>query len=39
MRAFLLPCHAFVATCAGGYFVLGSLQEPSGLAYSTEGPA
>jgi hypothetical protein len=21
---------------AGGYFVLGSLQEPTGLAYSTE---
>jgi hypothetical protein len=39
MWAFLLPCRAFVAAGVGGYFVLGSLQGPTGLAYSTEGLA
>ena len=39
MWAFLLPCRAFVAAGAGDYSVLGSLQGPAGLAYSTEGLA
>jgi|HubBroStandDraft_4_1064222.scaffolds.fasta_scaffold289543_1 hypothetical protein len=37
MRAFLVACLAFVVIGAGGYFALGNLQEPSGLAYSTDG--
>jgi hypothetical protein len=35
MRAFLLACVAVVIIGAGGYYVLASLQEPSGLAFTT----
>jgi len=37
MRAFLVACLAIVAIGAGGYFFLGAMQEPSGVAYTTEG--
>lgn len=35
MRAFLVACLAFIVIGAGGYYVLNSLQEPSGAAYTT----
>jgi hypothetical protein len=35
MRAFLTACVAFVILGAGGYFVLNTLQEPSGAAYTS----
>jgi hypothetical protein len=37
MRAFLLACLAIVVIGAGGYFFLSDMQQPSGVAYSTEG--
>jgi hypothetical protein len=37
MRAFLVACLAFVIIGAGGYFLLASVQEPSGVAYTTNG--
>jgi hypothetical protein len=37
MRAFLVACLAMVAVATGGYFLLGTLQEPSGMAFSTDG--
>jgi hypothetical protein len=37
MRAFLAACLALVVIGAGGYFFLGSVQEPSGVAYTTSG--
>lgn len=37
MRAFLVACLAFVVIGAGGYYVLNSLQEPSGAAYTASG--
>jgi len=37
MRAFLLACLAIVVVGAGGYFFLGALQEPTGVAYTTDG--
>ena len=36
MRAFLLACLAVVVIGAGGYFTLASLQQPSGIAFSTD---
>jgi hypothetical protein len=37
MRAFLTACLAIVVIGAGGYFLLNSIQQPSGLAYATDG--
>jgi hypothetical protein len=37
MRAFLLACLAIVIIGAGGYLFVNSMQEPSGVAYSTDG--
>lgn len=37
MRAFLLACLAVVVIGAGSYFAVNVTQEPSGLAYTTEG--
>jgi hypothetical protein len=37
MRAFLVACLALVAIAAGGYFFLGALQQPSGVAFATDG--
>lgn len=37
MRAFLLACLAIVAVAVGGYFFLGAVQEPSGVAFATDG--
>jgi hypothetical protein len=37
MRAFLLACLAIVIIGAGGYFFVNSMQEPSGVAYTTTG--
>lgn len=37
MRAFLVACFAIVAVAAGGYFFLGTLQQPSGVAFATDG--
>jgi hypothetical protein len=37
MRAFLAACFALVVIGAGGYFFLGFVQEPSGVAYTTDG--
>jgi len=36
MRAFLLACVAVVVVGAGGYYTLASLQQPSGIAFSTD---
>jgi hypothetical protein len=37
MRAFLVACLAIVVIGAGGYFLLDSMQQPSGVAYATDG--
>jgi hypothetical protein len=37
MRAFWVACLAIVAVAAGGYFFLSAVQQPSGVAYSTDG--
>jgi len=37
MRAFLLSCVAIVVLGAVAYFSLNSIQQPSGVAYATEG--
>lgn len=37
MRAFITACFAIVVIAAGGYFFLNSMQQPSGLAYATDG--
>ena len=37
MRAFLLSCVAIVVLGAVAYFSLNSIQQPSGIAYATEG--
>jgi hypothetical protein len=35
-RAFLTACFAIIVIGTGGYFVLDSMQKPSGVAFSTE---
>lgn len=37
MRAFLLSCLAIVVIGAGGYLVVNAMQQPSGVAYTTDG--
>jgi hypothetical protein len=37
MRSFLAACLAIVILGAGGYFSLGALQQPAGVAFSTTG--
>ena len=37
MRAFLVACLAIVVIGAGGYFSLNAMQQPSGIAYTTDG--
>ncbi len=37
MRAFLSACLAIVVIGAGSYLLLGALQQPSGVAYATDG--
>jgi hypothetical protein len=37
MRAFLLACFAIIAVGAGGYFFLDSMQESTGVAFTTDG--
>jgi hypothetical protein len=37
MRAFLVACLAVVVVGAGGYFFLASMQESSGVTYTTNG--
>lgn len=37
MRAYLLACLAIILLGAGGYFFLGTVQQPSGVAYTTAG--
>lgn len=36
MRAFLAACLALVVVGAGGYFFLNAMQEPTGMAYTTD---
>jgi len=37
MRAFLAACLAIVVIGAGSYFALSTLQQPTGVAYTTDG--
>ena len=37
MRAFLVACLAVIVIGAGGYFFLNAMQEPTGVAYTTDG--
>ena len=37
MRVFLVACLVSVVLCIGGYFVLNTNQEPTGIAYATDG--
>ena len=37
MRAFLASCAAIVILGAVAYLGLGSIQQPSGMAYATDG--
>lgn len=37
MRAFLLACVAIVVIGAGGYFLLDSMQQSTGAAYTIDG--
>lgn len=37
MRAFLTACLAIVVIAAGSYFGLSTLQQPTGVAYTTDG--
>jgi len=37
VRAFLTACLAIVVIGGGGYFFLGSIQQPSGVAFATSG--
>src|SRR5262249_35952146 len=36
MRAFLAACLAIVLIGAGSYFALSTLQQPTGVAYTTD---
>lgn len=37
MRAFIVSCLAVVVIGAGGYFFLNTMQQPTGVAYTTDG--
>jgi hypothetical protein len=37
MRVFLLACLAIVVIGIGGYFVANAAQQPSGVAFATDG--
>ena len=37
MRAFLVACLAIVIVGTGGYYGLNTIQQPTGVAYSTDG--
>jgi hypothetical protein len=37
VRAFLAACLAIIVLGAGAYYGLNTLQEPSGIAYATDG--
>jgi hypothetical protein len=37
MRAFLAACLAIVIIGAGSYFALSTLQQPTGVVYTTDG--
>jgi len=37
MRAFWLACLAIVVIGTGGYFFVNAMQQPTGLAYTTDG--
>jgi hypothetical protein len=37
MRAFLVACLAIFVLGAGGFFGLNAMQQPSGIAYTTDG--
>lgn len=37
MRAFLVACLAVIVIGTGGYFFLNAMQEPTGVAYATDG--
>jgi hypothetical protein len=37
VRVYLAACLASVIICIGGYFALNTIQEPTGLAYATDG--
>jgi hypothetical protein len=37
MRAFWVACLAIVAISAGSYFFLSAVQEPTGVAFATDG--
>ncbi|HKD25949.1 MAG TPA: hypothetical protein VKC66_08510 [Xanthobacteraceae bacterium] len=37
MRAFLAACLAIVVIGVGSYFVLSTLQQPTGVAYTSDG--
>jgi len=37
MRAYLVACLAIFVIGAVGYFGVNSIQEPSGIAYTTDG--
>jgi hypothetical protein len=37
LRAFLLACVAIVVIAIGGYFLLASMQQPTGVAFASDG--
>jgi hypothetical protein len=37
VRVYLAACFASVVICIGGYFALNTIQEPTGIAYATDG--
>jgi hypothetical protein len=37
VRVYLAACLAIVVICIGGYFALNTIQEPTGIAYATDG--
>jgi hypothetical protein len=37
VRVYLAACLAIVVICIGGYIALNTIQEPTGIAYATEG--
>jgi hypothetical protein len=37
VRVYLVACLASVVLGIGGYFALSTIQEPTGIAYATDG--
>jgi hypothetical protein len=37
VRIYLVACVVSVVICVGGYFLLNTIQKPTGIAFATDG--